>query len=260
MSQSDQPMGRRAVLRTVGVGAVAAGAAVVGVPGLSSSAAADDGDPFLLGEFNEATNSTWITSDDQRETLRVENSGQSLGEAITALATSGSGVVARSFGRSGVVATSHADGYAGVYGSGATGTANGVVAESENGDGLVALASSSNKAAVRATSEGSASAVIGKSVSGYGVDGSSDLNHGVVGRAAVEGKAAIWGRATGNAVGGLFEGGAAAVRLVPRSVGGPPTSGSHQRGELVVDSNGVLYFCKTDGTPGVWKKVKFGKA
>jgi hypothetical protein len=25
---------------------------------------------------------------------------------------------------------------------------------------------------------------------------------------------------------------------------------------LIVDSKGVLYFCKTGGTPGKWKKVK----
>ena len=61
-------------------------------------------------------------------------------------------------------------------------------------------------------------------------------------------------------VGGVFEGNSAAVRLVPQASSGPPTSGSHERGELLIDGNGKLFVCTTDGTPGKWKKVKLGKA
>ena len=50
------------------------------------------------------------------------------------------------------------------------------------------------------------------------------------------------------------------MRLVPQSSSGPPTSGFHQRGELLMDANGALFVCKTDGTPGVWRKVKLTDA
>ena len=160
-----------------------------------------------------------------------------------------------------------------------TGDGPGVRAECFEGDAIEAIAYTSGKAAVRARTGLSASAVIATAESGYGVDGKSDTNHGVVGRAAAAGKAAVRGIGSGsaaglsgfasaglgvegnsvNGVGGAFEGGAASVRLVPQDEAGAPTGGFHQRGELLVDVDGVLYFCKTEGTPGKWKKVKLGK-
>src|SRR5262249_37663978 len=32
-------------------------------------------------------------------------------------------------------------------------------------------------------------------------------------------------------------------------------TGTHSMGELYVDSNGNLYFCKKDGTPGAWTRL-----
>jgi hypothetical protein len=57
------------------------------------------------------------------------------------------------------------------------------------------------------------------------------------------------------AVGGFFAGKEAPIRMAAASTPGAPTSGAHHRGELYVDSNGALFYCTTDGTPGTWKKV-----
>ena len=63
-------------------------------------------------------------------------------------------------------------------------------------------------------------------------------------------------RSTSNkGYGGEFAGGGAAVRLVPQSSKGHPKTGSHQRGELVVDSAGQLFLCVAGGSPGTWRQV-----
>jgi hypothetical protein len=51
---------------------------------------------------------------------------------------------------------------------------------------------------------------------------------------------------------GLYaQGGLAPLFLVPHGVGAP-TTGTHQIGEFVVDSNGTLFTCVAAGTPGTW--------
>jgi hypothetical protein len=40
---------------------------------------------------------------------------------------------------------------------------------------------------------------------------------------------------------------------------GPPASGAHLRGELVVDSAGNLYLCTADGTPGTWVRLNLAQ-
>jgi hypothetical protein len=56
-------------------------------------------------------------------------------------------------------------------------------------------------------------------------------------------------------IGGFFAGKQAPIRLAAAGTAGAPTSGLHHRGELYVDSAGVLFYCTTDGTPGTWKQV-----
>lgn len=234
MGESDKQVDRRAVLRTLGIGAAATSAAVVGGTALARPAAADDGDPVLLGDYNSASNSTLVNALNDDSVMYFLNNGE--GAGIRSLST--------------------------------------------GGDGVVAIASATNKAAVRATTTGVATSVFGSATGGYGVDGSSGTNHGVVGRASAAGRAAVRGIGSSSAagvqgtastgpgidgssagsVGGSFSGATAAVRLVPQRTTGPPTSGFHQRGELLVDATGALLFCKTDGTPGTWKKVKLGPA
>ncbi|MBN9392755.1 MAG: hypothetical protein J0I20_32290 [Chloroflexi bacterium] len=60
----------------------------------------------------------------------------------------------------------------------------------------------------------------------------------------------------GNAGYGLrASGGLAPLFLVGGGSAGSPASGTHQAGELYVDSAGILYYCVTAGTPGTWRQV-----
>jgi hypothetical protein len=60
----------------------------------------------------------------------------------------------------------------------------------------------------------------------------------------------------GGGYGGDFEGELAPVWLRPSKTQGPPSTGTHNMGELYVDNQGALYFCAASGTPGTWKKVQ----
>lgn len=52
-------------------------------------------------------------------------------------------------------------------------------------------------------------------------------------------------------------GGKAALYLKPSVTVGPPTSGNHLKGEVVVDALGRPYFCFADGNPGRWAQPGF---
>jgi hypothetical protein len=47
----------------------------------------------------------------------------------------------------------------------------------------------------------------------------------------------------------------APLYLVPSSSSGPPTTGTHSRGEVYVDTNGTFFICNADGTPGTWRRL-----
>lgn len=59
------------------------------------------------------------------------------------------------------------------------------------------------------------------------------------------------------AVGGVFTGTDAAISLTPAGAAGPPT-GPAVKGDLMVDSAGVLHLCIAAGTPGTWIPVSHG--
>jgi hypothetical protein len=59
----------------------------------------------------------------------------------------------------------------------------------------------------------------------------------------------------GNGVGVYASGAKAAVQLGRSSFSGPPTSGTHEAGELVLDANANLYLCKVSGVPGTWNQI-----
>ncbi len=46
-----------------------------------------------------------------------------------------------------------------------------------------------------------------------------------------------------------------AFALTPGRTTGHPTTGTHQQGELWMDSAGALWACVASGTPGAWKQV-----
>jgi hypothetical protein len=95
---------------------------------------------------------------------------------------------------------------------------------------------------------------------GYGVRGESASGFGVRGDAttgiAVSGSAPQGTAISGQGkLGGEFTGTRAAVRLVPTTTVGAPTSGSHYKGDLLCDKDGDLWFCKLGGKPGTWVKI-----
>jgi hypothetical protein len=59
-------------------------------------------------------------------------------------------------------------------------------------------------------------------------------------------------------VGGAFTGDWNALSLTPQTWSGAPTSGDHLKGDLQVDSDGVLWLCVANGTPGTWIRVSHG--
>ena len=79
---------------------------------------------------------------------------------------------------------------------------------------------------------------------GFGVvgDGKGDTGAGVLGR-----------NPTG--YGGQFEGGKAQLQLKPGGSTGKPTTGTHTKGEIYMDSAGTLFVCTADGSPGRWKQI-----
>lgn len=115
--------------------------------------------------------------------------------------------------------------------------------------------------AVDGTSSNGGTGVWGRSLpTGYGVRGESSSGFGVRGE-AVTGIGLSGSCPQGIAVsgegrfGGEFKGTRAAVRLVPTASVGAPTSGKHQRGEIVCDNIGDFWCCKADGTPGTWAQL-----
>jgi hypothetical protein len=133
--------------------------------------------------------------------------------------------------------------------------------------------------------QGEANGVRGLSGSnGYGVSGEGKA--GVVGKSYTNGYEGVYGQHTGSAgygvvgdgtgssagvlgrnpsgpgiegrdskYGGKFAGSQAQLLLVPKGTAGRPTSGTHTKGELYIDSAAALFVCAASGTPGTWRKV-----
>lgn len=59
----------------------------------------------------------------------------------------------------------------------------------------------------------------------------------------------------GSGIGAYASGATAALQLGRSSSAGPPISGPHEAGELVLDANADLYLCKQSGTPGTWNRI-----
>jgi hypothetical protein len=136
----------------------------------------------------------------------------------------------------------------GLYGLSFTG--NAVYAKSTQG-GIAVSAESTSTGGFGVVSSGDRYGVYGSSSSGEGVHGVSASSTGVHGNSALS--TGVTG--TGN-YGGYFSGAAAAlvVGKNPNLVG-PPNTGNHQKGEMTTDSNGLLWFCINDGTPGTWIRL-----
>jgi hypothetical protein len=140
----------------------------------------------------------------------------------------------------------------GVYGLADNGT--GVLGDSMGGIGVRGESSAPNLGAVKGHNDGGGTGVVG-----VGKIGLLAFSH-------TDGWNAVWGRHTGNGravvgdsargYGGEFKGGKAQLRLAPAdgTATGKPTTGTHSKGEIYMDSAGTLFVCTADGTPGTWRR------
>lgn len=159
------------------------------------------------------------------------------GTAVDATATSGAAIVARSVESEAIHAESTSS--IGVDGIGAIGVCGtGRNLQDHEGVGVMGTGSigvwtEGKEVGVNASSA-QGTAVVAGSTSGIGLKATSKQG-----------------------LGASFQGDRAAIRLVPRATPGPPTSGDHQRGEIVVDHRGLVWVCTAAGAPGTWKQLAF---
>lgn len=236
LSGSGVAVSRRAMLTKVGAAAVAAlGAGVLLVPREAEAAQlVGDGDPGVRG-------------------IGTANGGVGVrGEIQSGI--NGHGVFGRGDGDNwvGVYGINSSSGGIGVYGSGYGATGTGVLGNNPLGIAVRGESSADDYASVYGQHLG---------FRGYGVigDGKGD-GSGVLGRnpegPGVRGQGETGVRGEGSSgYGGLFEGGKAQLRVVPKGTAGRPSSGNHLKGEVYLDSAGALFVCTKGGTPGTWRKV-----
>ena len=86
-----------------------------------------------------------------------------------------------------------------------------------------------------------------------------NADYGVIGSAKTVGAfgSAAVGVLGDGAVGGQFSGTDAAINLEPRGSVGPP-GGTNFKGDIALDSDGVLWLCVQNGSPGTWIQVSHG--
>jgi hypothetical protein len=218
-----------------------AGAAVAGA-GLSmlgsAPAEATAGNPVILGASgttnDSGTSGTYVkatTSVEHAFDVTQQGTGIALGVDITDTTTSNPALWIRHNGHGSAIdaATFDQFGTPAIYGSGGTG----VQGHDLNGGGT---------------------GVLGDSEHGIGVYGYTDDGRGTYGYA--NSGSALYGYA-GSGYGLTAFGGRAPLYLNPGATAGPPTTGSHQRGEVWVDANGLHWHCVATGTPGTWVRPGF---
>jgi hypothetical protein len=173
--------------------------------------------------------------------IGVEGIGSGGATSIGVRGASGTGVRAEGIGAAGV-------------GIEATGAKTAVKATSTSGSGVEAT--SANGAGVFATGNGEFGIGVLAAGNDVGVQGNG-VNVGVSARSfGGTGLSA----SSSKGLGAEFQGGQgqAPVRLVPATTSGAPTTGTHHRGELYVDSQGQLFLCTADsaaGNAGTWRHV-----
>lgn len=160
----------------------------------------------------------------------------------------GAGVYGENVKGDGVQGVGNAGG-SGVYGQGSTGV------RGEGSTGVRGESSAQEGVGVHGETAGdSARGVFGRTTgfNGQGVSGEGPNATGVLGT----GKTGVAGMSTGPGYAGYFEGGKAQLRIMPSLEGGRPTTGSHFKGEIYMDTAGTLFVCIGTGTPGKWRKFR----
>jgi len=254
------PVSRRALFGKAGAAAVAAVAA--GTLLNTRQAKADHGGPGIFVDFvvahtdgggsaifGDAPNATGVEGNGR---TGVVGDGKIGVHGITG--TTGNGAVyGQHTGTSGfgVVGDGKSTAGAGVFGRNSVG--HGV-----RGDGSIGVVGNSSTA--------NSFGVYGRhfGANGYGVRGDGKgSGAGVLGRNSSVNSVGVQGEGTAIGVkgvgstgyGGHFSGATAQVKLLPHSNTGRPTTGTHQMGELFLDSAAALFVCTASGTPGTWRRV-----
>jgi len=180
----------------------------------------------------------------------VAGRNQTAGGGVGVDGYSPDGVGVKGRGKNGVHGEANSTGWAGVYGN-----------NIDLGYGCVGDGSGSSNAGVLGRGTGGSAGVRGESA-GTGADvagvkgSNSGSGPGVMGEASSSGSAGVYGR-NPNGYGGRFEGqGKAHLQLIPRDSVGPPTTGGHGKGELVMDRNATLWVCVVGGGPGTWRRFQ----
>lgn len=217
------------------------------------------------------------------ETAAVEGVATGLsGIGVEGKTEGSNGTGVKGTGRYGVWGESNQAGFHGVIGRNTrtdgtgvrgVGAGTGVKGESTNGSGHGVHGKGKNGVFGESSTPGQ-NGVSGEHTNqGAGVSGVGRV--GVIGFSHENGWNGVWGRHTANGrgvagdsaqgvgvlgtstsgIGGVFKGGKAQLRLVPGSAAGKPTSGTHVKGELYMDSAARLFVCVANGSPGTWKKV-----
>jgi hypothetical protein len=249
--EGDRRIGVRGIAQNGGIGVHGETQDGTGVRGTSVTGNYGFGDAGVVGVASAETNGAGI--------FGISESADG-GRGVYGMSPAGDGVFGYSTGddMSGTVGRNDAAGY-GVFGHSERGT--GVYGETHAVDGLrrfgVHGVAANGGVGVQGDSV-DGTGVSGQSAYGPGVQGSSGADVGVEGTclngAGVRGLGSDWGVAgtSPKGYGGSFAGGRAAIRLEPAMTQGAPKTGTHQAGELFVDSGGALYYCRTGGTPGTW--------
>jgi hypothetical protein len=258
----------------------------------AAPAEADDGGAVVLGDPNSATHETSISmtpsAGDNYALVAVSHADNGVG--VFGSGPNGSaavGVYGKSHEGTGVQGRVFADTVdstdsKGVYGNRVLEDPQhtpvlggaGVYGENIAGDGVHGIGKGGGDGV-----KGESYTSDGNGVHGFGWNSGTGVNGvgrvGVFGISSENGWMGIWGRHTGNSpgvngdsnsgagihgsstsgYGGSFEGGKAQLFLKPKSTAGRPTSGTHVKGEIYLDSRGAVFVCVAGGTPGTWRKV-----
>ena len=230
-NESERALPRRGMI--AGALAVAVGAIALERP---DTASAHDPDDVRLGGANSSAKETVITSTDNTSATAL------VVHADNGVTGTGLEATARTYG---VQATG---GAAGVFGD-TSGTQSagvtGLARSTDGGFGMTASnACATQHAGFQAVSPGVA--IIGGAGATYFVDDFDPPSRPV-------GIFAKSRDATG--IGAIVTGGRAPLQLLPSETEGPPAEGEHTVGELVVSSDGRLFFCSEDGEPGTWVEL-----
>jgi hypothetical protein len=245
---ADEPVSRRGLLGKLAGAAVAgAGLAVLG----SAPAEATAGNPVILGASGTTNDSgtvgTYVkatTSVEHAFDVTQQGAGIALGVDTTHTTTTQPAlwVVQNGLGSAVEASVLNSDSTASaVYAYGRPTGGTGVEAH-----GAVGVHGYDDN--------GGGSGVLGETTGGNGVYGYSGTGRAVYGYSG--GGESLYGYSNGTY--GLWVHGTRAQAFFdPMGTAGPPASGTHSRGEVWIDVNGVHWHCVAPGTPGTWVRPGF---